>query len=368
MNGLETKNRQTEPAPPITFSKFGRDALVLGLNDLKLTHQDKIAVPAYICSSALEVAEAHGYKFHFFDIPSTLIITLDQILDLISKENIKALILVHYFGKIQPYRQQIRKMCRLNGIMLIEDHCHSALSYLDMPNKEGSPTEISILSFRKCIRMGAGGGAIKSQNGKLAQYRRNAVKLLDISHLLDLTCSIERMIYQISWPNPYSKAFARVRLLASKLTKGRQQRPLTASKPEIMEPPAAVLPLLNYPEMRSAISSKRRTNYEALSNVLLKQRFVLAQKIAIAQDTPQIAPVLDSTKTLVNFLRQNGVGAYNWPGSELPKRVVDNRNLFPIATELASTIVCLPIHQDINEKHIRRMEYLLKLWQQNNSV
>ena len=365
ISGLLKVRGKAEPVKSLSFSKFGRDALVFALKDFKLTSEDKIAVPAYICSSALELAEAHGYKFHYFDISNNLNVTLEQIQDLISQKTIKALLLVHYFGKIQPHRRQIKAACRLNGKILIEDHCHSALSYLNMPDNRSSSTEISILSFRKCIRISDGGGATNRPNSNALNHIRLTERLHTIDNLPNLASFIEKIFYKISWPNPYSKSVTRIRTFFANLTKAKQTEALEILKPESMGPPAAVLPLLIYPAIRSAISSKRKQNYMSLSKIFMKQNFKLAQKIEKEQDTPQVLPVVDNTRTLVHFLRKKGVGAYTWPGDELPQEVIEKKELFPIAMELASSIVCLPVHQDITDKHIRRMEYLLEIWQRN---
>ena len=81
-----------------------------------------------------------------------------------------------------------------------------------------------------------------------------------------------------------------------------------------------------------------------------------------AGEIPQVLPVLDTHGTLVNYLRDRGIGAYRWPGEEMPNEIKSNPNLYPNAIRLNGSITCLPIHQDISDKHIAFMTDAIADW------
>jgi dTDP-4-amino-4,6-dideoxygalactose transaminase len=63
---------------------------------------------------------------------------------------------------------------------------------------------------------------------------------------------------------------------------------------------------------------------------------------------------------LLKFLRKNGVGAYNWPGDELPTIVSESEQYFPNAIRFNKVIVCLPVHEALKTHQIDRMVSLIK--------
>ena len=46
-------------------------------------------------------------------------------------------------------------------------------------------------------------------------------------------------------------------------------------------------------------------------------------------------------------LRENGVGAVSWPGSELPLEVLQKKKAFPITNYLNDHLVMIPTHQSL---------------------
>jgi dTDP-4-amino-4,6-dideoxygalactose transaminase len=66
---------------------------------------------------------------------------------------VKAALIINYFGFLQPFRMEIKRLCQERGITLIEDCAHSLLT-----EGTGLAGDVSIYSFRKLLLVPDGGG------------------------------------------------------------------------------------------------------------------------------------------------------------------------------------------------------------------
>ena len=69
----------------------------------------------------------------------------------------------------------------------------------------------------------------------------------------------------------------------------------------------------------------------------------------------------DEQKQLLLSLREHGIGAVNWPGSELPQEITSRKVEFPITNYLNQHLVMLPVHQSLKDKDIGSIIDLLKI-------
>ena len=152
------------------FAKFyrnGRSALVAALKNNGVKAGDSIVVPALFCSSGLEVVFENGFKCVFMDITDSYTLDASQLKKIIDDENIQAIILVHYFGFCSKNRSTILHVAKTKNVTLIEDFCHSFLSYW----KESSlfkQADACIFSFRKTIPVSNGGAVMFSVKNDLS--------------------------------------------------------------------------------------------------------------------------------------------------------------------------------------------------------
>jgi len=110
----------------LQFSK-ARYALFMALDSLKgTTNNPKVLIPAYHCRSIPESVTATCFDILFYKLNKDLSIDLDNIRSLIrDNSDIKALLMVHYFGFQQPQLEAIIKECYENNVAIVEDCAHA---------------------------------------------------------------------------------------------------------------------------------------------------------------------------------------------------------------------------------------------------
>ena len=106
----------------------------------------------------------------------------------------------------------------------------------------------------------------------------------------------------------------------------------------------------------------RRDNYNELSKIFISKGFSTLFDSLDVDIVPQVLPIIVHQSGMVDFLRNHGVGAYNWPGEELPEEVLSLSKIYTNSINFNKKVVCLPIHQSINTKDIDRIEFILSQW------
>ena len=131
---------------------MGRDALSLAVSSLRLRADDAVLLPAYICPEVLRPFLGTT-RVRFYDIRHDLAADLDEIRLSTSDGRVKMMMIINYFGFLQPDRTEIRKLCSEQGIVLMEDCAHSLLT-----DGSGDTGDLAIYSFRKLLPVPDGGG------------------------------------------------------------------------------------------------------------------------------------------------------------------------------------------------------------------
>ena len=104
------------------YFSSGRYACIVGLNNFNIVENDKILVPNYICSSLIDKLEEYNFKIIYYKIKSNFQPNW-KFLKKIDKNNLKAIIMVNYFGQPQNIKR-FRKFCKKHKLLLIEDNSH----------------------------------------------------------------------------------------------------------------------------------------------------------------------------------------------------------------------------------------------------
>jgi hypothetical protein len=141
---------------------MGRDALSLAASYLELTANDAVVLPVYTCRDILQLFLGKN-RVVFYDVRPDLTIDPDEVKAKLIAGNVKMVLITNYFGFLQPYRKEIKKICQERGAYLIEDCAHSLLT-------EGSAEtgDLSFCSFRKILPLPDGGGLKVNIEGKPA--------------------------------------------------------------------------------------------------------------------------------------------------------------------------------------------------------
>ena len=148
-------------------------ALHLALLANQYKKGDKFIAPTYTFVSTVEVGEYLGMKPILVDCDANYNIDLNQVEDLLKKENdIKAIIPVHFAGKTIDMLE-IKKLSEQFGLFILEDAAH-ALESKSNYGKVGNTDDAAAFSFyaNKNITTAGEGGAIATNNKKYADKVR----------------------------------------------------------------------------------------------------------------------------------------------------------------------------------------------------
>jgi len=346
-------------AKKLDFFPLGRIALLSGMISLGLIKGDKIILPAYLCDSAIKPLRDFGYKLIFVDIDEYLNIPLSAIKVVINEHDIKAIIIVNYFGfkaKISP----IIKFCESLNIMVIEDCSHSFLSHFLLSNSE-IKSDMELYSMRKTLPIKDGGALrIKSSlRAKNIKYgtKKYDTKLGTLIYLLFRT--IEKILVLCRF-NIYSNVVTNIKNIIS--TKE------FSIKNVDLDPGIPSYELKSYlynQKYLLALSQKIRDNFTILSKETQKLDFGLPFSRLNDSSVPQVFVIYDNSNGFIEYLRNNGIGASKWPSDDIPDEVLKSPSLYENALKMNNKLVLFPIHQGIGKKHIDYMIKIIKQWDKN---
>tara|TARA_B110000008_G_C16977982_1_gene566920 strand:- start:3266 stop:4384 length:1119 start_codon:yes stop_codon:yes gene_type:complete len=340
----------------IEFFGSGRKALLAGLTALGLKKGDSILVPAYICESAIRPLQAYGFKLIFVDIDNNLSLPINKISKIFkSDSSIMALITVHYYG-ITSDINELSALCRKYNVKVVEDASHSFMTQLlrDRSNING---DIEIFSMRKNVPV-LDGGALRMNNAENLITKNDIYSVSKISSSKFLILRlIEKLLIKIGI-NIYAPN------LESLIKKIRNK-----SAPEIyssnFDSYNASKQLSRYLGNKEYLSQSQLRivgNFNKLSNSIQNCGLRLFLKSVEINVIPQACVVHDDNGGLVDYLRLNGIGAWQWPHNELPQEVLNNPDYFPNAILFEKKLVLLPIHKDITDKHIQYINKVIERW------
>ena len=160
----------------VHFTGMCRTSFLLILEYLseKYPNKKEILICAYNLKELVDLARLKNFKVIFVDINlDNGTVTKDLILKKITK-NTSAVLFTHMFNNYSNL-EEISKICKKNGILLIEDVAiyygnHSKNRYA------GSLGDVSILSFGIMKNISAFfGGALLTNNKDISQYARNRI-------------------------------------------------------------------------------------------------------------------------------------------------------------------------------------------------
>jgi dTDP-4-amino-4,6-dideoxygalactose transaminase len=136
----------------VTLTLRGRDAIPLAIKHFELKEQNTVLLPAYLCK-IIVVPFANGFDLQYYDIEKDFSINTEVIESMLRSYDVKVLYVIHYFGFLHKNLEQISKLCKEHGVLLWEDHAHSALSRFSYDY-----ADVMIFSFRKIFPVPDGGG------------------------------------------------------------------------------------------------------------------------------------------------------------------------------------------------------------------
>lgn len=348
------------PFEQLVYFRYGRDALLYILEKLELKKNSRILFPAYYCDSALLPLRDSGYSLIYFDVEQDLSWDTHKIINIMKRNKVNALVLPDIFGLQSIDINEISKQCFDSNIYFIVDFSHSFYSFNIEDFKIPVAPAACFFSMRKILPTSDGGALFM---GKPSDENENTI-LISSSILKDISfifrSMLEYLVIGFGYLNIYGgiiEEFKRRKNDKINSSVNYNKEKLTPSTPSFL-----LLKQLKDKNYLSLVSKKRVKNYRQLYSLV--HNFapeLLFMKLAKGS-TPQVLPLLDKTGTLVKYLRSVGVGAYLWPGNDLPLEVRNEIHNYPNTVMLGYSVVCLPIHQDIINKDINYMAYHIEIW------
>lgn len=338
------------------FFPLGRNALLSGLIFLGLKKKDSIIIPAYICDSAIHPLREYGFKLIFIDVDKEMNLSVNQVQKVIIKNNIKALLAVHYFGFTKDFDKLIR-VCHKLGVKVVEDCTHSFLSQLSR-NKASVRSDMEIFSIRKTLPI-QDGGALRA-SGFHKDIKMNSDQC--ISTLSAGKYLLKRLIWKIIINlgfNIYGPLITRLK--DDFRHTGKDSR--CSVNIETCKPSQQLTYYLKSDRYMNRVRSSICANFTRLSVEVEKIGFEPVISSLSVGVFPQALAIYNANDGLMDYLRSNGVGAWCWPGNELPLEVSNNPKIYLNSVYFNKKIILLPIHQDISHKQCDYMIKVLLKWQ-----
>lgn len=187
-------NNKTNYIKNRKYFNSARNAFQFLLENI-IENGDVILMPEYIGQSPREGSGVFdpirktktSYKFYALD--EQLQADINDIKNKIMNNNVKALLLIHYFGFPQREILKIKKICEENNVILIEDCAHTMTSRID-EQQLGSLGDFSFYSIHKLLPC-ENGGILQINNEKigLKQQTTNFISNEDLNIMLNADLS-----------------------------------------------------------------------------------------------------------------------------------------------------------------------------------
>lgn len=158
-----------------------RDALESYLSSLNMSDSECILIPNYIGYSEREGSGVFdpivnsGVNYKFYELDHKLEMDKSSIIRLIELGNVRLLVVIHYFGYVDPRYQEIIGLAKKNNVRVLEDQAHSLLTDI-YGGVTGRQCDASIYSLHKMFPV-EGGGALSLTGSKVESDSSNVSKV-----------------------------------------------------------------------------------------------------------------------------------------------------------------------------------------------
>ena len=338
------------------FHSLGREALLNCLVKLGLQPGDKIIIPAYMCDSTIKPLQSYGFDLVFIDIDEGLSLPVDKLKKVISNKQIKALLLVHYFGLTQEI-DEVVGLCHEFGIKVVEDVSHSFMSQL-LRDKNSIKGDAEIFSMRKNLPV-VDGGALRINNGSydVTKMNNKCVSIISDTKYLILRF-LEKIVVQFGI-NIYGQFINNIKIKFRSKTNNE----FCNNNIEACKISWQLSQYLGNEEYLKGTQQKIVQNFNQLSQALQRIGFRLFVESVEDNVVPQVCVIYDDNGGLVDYLRSKGIGAWRWPDVEMPEEVLHNPSQYPNTVFFDKNLALIPVHQSIGDKEINYMIQVLSRWQ-----
>ena len=339
---------------------WGRNGIYHSLAYLGISPEDRILVPAYLCSAAIEPILAYGARVDFYRVTADCQPDFDDLESRIQART-RGVFLVHYFG-FPSVSGIFREICNRHDLVLIEDCAHVLTPGLRSPLL-GTIGDASVFSWRKFLPVYDGCTLVihkARQDHKIPWCRQSA--LFDLKVAVNLMDQMARS-GRHSMLRFFSERLRHARGLLKRRMRGEldNRRALAADMnmlefvPDMANEPMSRISrwILDHSNL-SWIKSKRQRNYNRLAQACAEASGMVPLRPILPTDVcPWVFPLfLDHAQNAQRLLRRHGIPAVSWSGVRHPAIA---RGDYPGADYLYENLLFLPVHQNLDETDMVEM-------------
>lgn len=343
LNSLLSKGTGLANEGNRVFTADGRSALAAGLKILGIGKGEKVLIPAYICKVIPSLLRGVGIQYAYYPVRRDLGIDVDVLKELLEAADCKAVLLVHYFGFADPNFEEIVRLCRAKGVKIIED-CAHALYSENNGRDLGMDGDIAIFSLYKVL--GSPNGGMLTINSDF----REPVKLEELPVINKTIKQAMSLLYLAEKGIGFS---IRPYLLAIGMVKRLAHR----NKENSVNVRACNIDPLSLKIFRNAdrtkIVRKRRENFGYLLKRVAECGLTPVYKRLPDGISPLGFPILLEDRDRIHRLIYKGGFLLHALWDELPEDIGEEE--FPDSHYLRKRVLVLPVHQDIEFRHLDRL-------------
>jgi dTDP-4-amino-4,6-dideoxygalactose transaminase len=353
-----TMARALQLAP--RFFHFSRDAIHALFGALGYPNGTPVWMPSFHCGMEVRAAADAGFTPCFYRVKENLAVDEEDLAAEL-KGMPGPVLLIHYFGFPQPGTARVAALCNKLQVPLVEDCSHAFLSRFER-RELGTFGPAATFSLYKTLGT-VDGGALRADEAELGRLTGRPVALPAAPPPPTIAWqahwkNLQRMYRDAPVPGRNGRinetlharfearvVTARRRIFEGEWLYGRGLSRLSLALIRRLDP--------------EIVRERRRRNYLHLAALLRETagyRPVLAE--LPSETCPLYLPICVSNRTKVLLSLQAArvetfiFGMFNHPAMD------DER--FPESRRLRETILCLPVHQNLDERDMERMASLLR--------
>jgi perosamine synthetase len=338
---------------------FSRDALHALFGSLGYPERTPVWMPSYHCGMEVRAAADAGLTPRFYRVKKDLTVDEEDLAKGL-RDTPGPVLLIHYFGFPQPGTLSIASLCHQFGVPLVEDCSHAFLSRLG-GCELGAFGQAATFSLYKTLGT-LDGGALRADEAELGSLtgRRFALSTQSTQPAIALDAYRKRR-----QPWHATSRFSQNGRRTHEALAVRFEERVMAARRRIFEGEwlygrgISRLSLALIQRLDSAmVFERRRQNYlqlDSLLNCATGYRPVISE--LPVETCPLYLPIFVRRRAEILVRLQAALvetfifGMFNHPAMDTAQ--------FPESHNLREEILCLPVHQNLNERDLRRMASLL---------
>lgn len=294
----------------------------------------EILLPDYICDDLVRAVKEIGFTVTYYKINDGLKADQGDVKERITDKTL-AILFVHYFGFFSPI-DDIVSLCRDKGISVIEDCAHVMFDDIASAGKS-LKGDAAIFSLRKQFPI-PDGGLLFVKDRKMNEAIKDRNKINSpvlvkyfIKYILSrITVSPSRRYGRENYIDETFHSIQGISIISESILKAHVDT--------------------------ESIRERRRNNFsyyiKRLTETGIYNKIEILYNDLKESDVPYMFPFRlrhDGNKEVIKNLRRQGIPVISWPS--LPEEVKKSSQ-YSFARSLQERIVLLPLHQDINNRHI----------------